>query len=288
MTPSVGDSRNLHPRGTSVFAYDGDNPVEETNASGGVVARYSQGLNIDEPLAMLRSGTTSFYNADGLGSVTSLSNPAGTLAQTYSFDSFGKQTASSGTVTNPFRYTAREFDTETNLYFYRARYYDPQTGRFISEDPIGFDGGDVNVYRYSFNQPVLLIDPSGLTVTCYYNQISGQLTCTDDSTGQQVVNTSGHSGGNQGRCPECVNNPYFQWAHGQGPIPVGNYSISPGYPWNGMQNVLRLTPQPGSSQPAFDRSPGLLIHGDKKNGPPKSASKGCIIVDRSFLKEGHQ
>ena len=41
--------------GTSVFAYDGDNLAEETNASGGVVARYSQGLNIDEPLAMLRS-----------------------------------------------------------------------------------------------------------------------------------------------------------------------------------------------------------------------------------------
>jgi YD repeat-containing protein len=42
--------------GTSVFAYDGDNLVEETNASGTAVARYSQGLNIDEPLAMLRGG----------------------------------------------------------------------------------------------------------------------------------------------------------------------------------------------------------------------------------------
>ena len=40
---------------TSVYAYDGDNLVEETNASGAVVARYSQGLNIDEPFAMLRS-----------------------------------------------------------------------------------------------------------------------------------------------------------------------------------------------------------------------------------------
>jgi hypothetical protein len=47
--------------GTSVYAYDGDNLVEETNAAGGVVARYSQGLNIDAPLAMLRSGTISLY-----------------------------------------------------------------------------------------------------------------------------------------------------------------------------------------------------------------------------------
>jgi hypothetical protein len=80
--------------GTSVFAYDGDNLIEETNASGAVVARYPQGLNIDEPLAMLRSSATSFFNADGLGSITSLTNAAGSLAQTYTFDSFGKQTAS--------------------------------------------------------------------------------------------------------------------------------------------------------------------------------------------------
>ena len=68
--------------GTSIYAYDGDNLVEETNAAGAVVARYSQGLNIDEPLAMLRSGTTSYYQADGLGSLTSLSNTSGALART--------------------------------------------------------------------------------------------------------------------------------------------------------------------------------------------------------------
>jgi RHS repeat-associated protein len=44
----------------------------------------------------------------------------------------------------------------------RARYYDPTTGRFLTEDPIGFSNGDINVYRYSFNGPVNLDDPSGL------------------------------------------------------------------------------------------------------------------------------
>jgi hypothetical protein len=46
--------------GTSIYAYDGINPVEETNASGSVVARYSQGASFDDPLAMLRSGATSY------------------------------------------------------------------------------------------------------------------------------------------------------------------------------------------------------------------------------------
>jgi YD repeat-containing protein len=59
---------------TSVYAYDGDNLAEETNSSGAAVARYAQGLNIDDPLAMLRGGVTSFYNGDGLGSTTSLAN----------------------------------------------------------------------------------------------------------------------------------------------------------------------------------------------------------------------
>ena len=91
-------------------------------------------LNIDEPLAILRSGATNFYNVDRLGTITSLANTSGSLAQTYSFDSFGNPTASSGSLTNWFQYTVREFDTENSLYYYRARYYDASVGRFLKED----------------------------------------------------------------------------------------------------------------------------------------------------------
>jgi RHS repeat-associated protein len=135
--------------------------IEETNSSGTAVARYSQGLNIDEPLAMLRSSTTSYYQADGLGSITSLSSGAGSLTQTYTFDSFGKQTASSGSLTNPFQYTARESDPETGLYYYRARYYDPSVGRFLNEDPRGFVEG-MDFYIYVDDDPLRFIDPFGM------------------------------------------------------------------------------------------------------------------------------
>jgi YD repeat-containing protein len=108
------------PSGTTNYVYDGSNLVEEIDSSGSVLARYTQGLGIDEPIAMLRSGATSFYEADGLGSVTSLSNSSGALANTYTYDSFGNVTASTGILTNPLRYTAREFDTETKLNYYRA------------------------------------------------------------------------------------------------------------------------------------------------------------------------
>jgi hypothetical protein len=67
----------ISPTTTSIFAYDGDYLTETVNSTGGVVAKYSQGMKIDEPLAMLRSSATSYYDADGLGSITSLSETGG-------------------------------------------------------------------------------------------------------------------------------------------------------------------------------------------------------------------
>jgi len=129
-----------------------------------MVARYAQGQNIDEILAMQRGSTTSYYEADGVNSITSLSNTSGALAQNYTYDSFGNTIGSSGSLTNFFRYTGREFDTETNLYDYRARYYDSSTGRFLNPDPLWPYGG-INGFVYALNDPVLWIDPFGYCVS---------------------------------------------------------------------------------------------------------------------------
>jgi len=150
------------PLGTTNYLYDGPNLLEEADSSGNVLARYTQAWKADEPFAELRSGTTSYYEQDGLSSVSSLSNAAGALANTYTYDSYGKVTASTGTLTNPFQYTGREFDQDTGIYFYRARYFDQNAGRFISGDPVGFRGQDINLYRYVKNQPTGFVDPSGL------------------------------------------------------------------------------------------------------------------------------
>jgi len=52
-------------------------------------------------------------------------------------------------------------DLETTHIYIRNRYYNPSTGRFLSEDPIGFAGEDTNLYRYVGNNPVSYRDPSG-------------------------------------------------------------------------------------------------------------------------------
>ena len=97
---------------------------------------------------------------------TSVTNENGTTHEPstrtkYTYDSFGNLTVSTGSITNAFRYTGREWDSETSLYYYRARYYDPAIGRFISEDPTGFRAG-ANFYPYVSGNPLTFNDPTGL------------------------------------------------------------------------------------------------------------------------------
>ena len=116
-----------------------------------------------------------FYHFDGLGSVTSLTDPLGQILESYTYNSYGKPlikdasgtTLQTSSIGNRFMFTAREYDSETGLYYYRARYYDPGIGRFLQRDPLGID--DENTYAYCYNDPVNLIDPYG------YQGISGDI-----------------------------------------------------------------------------------------------------------------
>ena len=88
-----------------------------------------------------------------------------TGGRAYTYDSYGNLTASSGSVAGIRSSTrAGNSDTETGLYYYRARYYDQNSGRFLSEDTIGWSGEDANFYRYASNEPSMFIDPLGNTV----------------------------------------------------------------------------------------------------------------------------
>ncbi|MCP4361914.1 MAG: hypothetical protein GY796_28210, partial [Chloroflexi bacterium] len=68
---------------------------------------------------------------------------------------------SSTVVGNPYLFTGRRYDPESGNYYYRARIYSPALGRFLSTDPMGYAAGDANLYRYTFNNPTNLTDPTG-------------------------------------------------------------------------------------------------------------------------------
>jgi RHS repeat-associated protein len=123
---------------------------------------------------MEKNSAMYYYHADGLGSIVALTNASGSVAQAYTYDSFGNITSGTPTITQPYTYTGREYDPETGLYFYRARYYDPKAGRFLQRDPIGFKGG-INQYVYVSNKPVNFVDPYGLS-ECIWFGFSGDIT----------------------------------------------------------------------------------------------------------------
>ena len=147
------------------FVYDNEDIVAEVDATGVPRALYTHGPGIDEPLAIGRPTGTFLFHADGLGSITSLTDLSGNPVRSYTYDSFGRIVAQSGTLTNPYTYTGRELDPESGLLYYRARYYDPTIGRFLQEDAIG---GLVelpqtlNKYPYVLNDPHNALDPLGL------------------------------------------------------------------------------------------------------------------------------
>ncbi|MBI4619437.1 MAG: RHS repeat-associated core domain-containing protein [Desulfobacterales bacterium] len=103
------------------------------------------------------------YHYNATGSTIAMTNQYQDVVNKYSYDAFGTVMNQQETVPQPFKFVGQHgVMTEQNGFYYmRARYYDPNVGRFISEDPIGFEGGDVNLMVYAYNNPVLLIDPEG-------------------------------------------------------------------------------------------------------------------------------
>ena len=149
-TRTVGSS-------TNTYLYDGLNLIQEQGATS---ADYVFGPGIDEPLAMKRGTQIYYYVVDGLGSVTEVTNASGTVQNAYLYDAWGQTKTQTGSLTNPFTYTARE-QAEASTLYYRARYYQPAVGRFVSEDPIALRGG-LNLYAYVLSSPADDSDPAGL------------------------------------------------------------------------------------------------------------------------------
>ena len=110
--------------------------------------------------------------ADRLGSVRQIVDASGAVMDAVNYDSFGGILRESNPAEGDrFKFTGREYCPELGLYYYRARWYDPAVGRFISQDPIGFQAGDPNVYRYVGNAPGDAKDPKGLDAAISQNDV---------------------------------------------------------------------------------------------------------------------
>ncbi len=156
-----------------------------------------------------------------------------------------------------------------------ARYYDSKVGRFLSEDPIDFDGGS-NFFIYVENDPINFDDPDGLA-RCYISISKGQLICIPDSFSNSAV-TIQVASGNNGDGTKCKNNPDCSHIRERGPIPLGHWHWTRGH--TSKPNGRVLTPSgPWPFAVTYGRD---LIRSHSCENPfgpslgPKFCSEGCV------------
>lgn len=124
-------------------------------------------IGIEDALKPMQDGVAantvqSYYViSDHLGTSQLLANSLGQVVWAGEYTPFGSVSITTNTIDNDFRFPGQYYDSETRLHYNWHRFYDPDTGRYISADPIGLDGG-INLYAYTENNPINLTDPTGL------------------------------------------------------------------------------------------------------------------------------
>jgi RHS repeat-associated protein len=112
------------------------------------------------PLEQVSGADIYYFHHDQLGSTRALTDAAGAVAATYSYDPYGTVSGQTGSVANPFGYAGQYTDPETGFQYLRARYFDSATGQFVTRDPLAAQTG--SPYGYASYNPVNGNDPTGL------------------------------------------------------------------------------------------------------------------------------
>ena len=112
---------------------------------------------------MLKGGVTYRIISDPLGSPVEVVNTTtGAIVEQLSYDTWGNVTQDTNPGFQPFGFAGGLYDADTGLVHFGARDYDPVIGRWTTRDPLGFAGGDTNLYGYVLQDPVNGVDPLGL------------------------------------------------------------------------------------------------------------------------------
>lgn len=154
------------------YLYAGQNEIGCYNAGGELVELRilgtGKGAEIGAAVAIEMQGKIYAPLHDHIGNVVALAEAeTGELAEVYRYSAFGESFLFSGEsaelekARNPWRYASKRTDPETGFVYFGRRYYDPGSNRWITPDPIGFQGGP-NLYAYVLNSPMTHFDLYGL------------------------------------------------------------------------------------------------------------------------------
>ncbi len=153
---------------TENYVYDGQQLIATLNSSGSILHEYFDGPSLDQVFADQSSVSGILWPLeDRTGAardVLEVVNSVPTVVDHRLMSSFGTiGSRTDWSLKYEQFFSGFLWDADTELYYARARWYEPTSGRFLSEDPIGFEGGDPNVSRYSNNDPINNVDRSGLS-----------------------------------------------------------------------------------------------------------------------------
>src|SRR2546423_8749150 len=109
-----------------------------------------------EILSENRGGVVRDYVPDPLGSTVALLDNTQTQTDTFSYWPYGEQRSRTGTTPTPLQFVGTQgyYKDDASMTYVRARYLEKAKTRWATQDPIGYQGGDWNLYRYSNNNPM--------------------------------------------------------------------------------------------------------------------------------------
>jgi RHS repeat-associated protein len=141
---------------------DGLRPIAELGPTGSVTAMFVYASQFRVPDQVIKGATGYRIVSDLQGSVRLVVNTTtGEIVQQLDYDTFGNVTRDTNPGFQPFGFAGGLYDPDTHLVHFGTRDYDAESGRWTAKDPIGFAGGDSNLYTYVGGDPVNRVDPAG-------------------------------------------------------------------------------------------------------------------------------
>lgn len=160
------DGTGIVPPQLTQVTHNGNDTWADFGDVGMLRGRYLHGHGIDVLLGTWNSAEVKWLLCDMIGTVRDF---VGEQIDHSAFSSFGSLlTVTPDISSQRFLFTGREYDAAADLHYFRARHLDSQTGVFKQADPIGFNSGDMNLFRYTFNNPISASDPFGTTAIISY------------------------------------------------------------------------------------------------------------------------
>lgn len=157
-------SRLVNGTDTQTYLYNSQLNLVRVRDVNGYVKDFAYGSKRHVPDLMRYDSNDYRIITDHLGSVREVWDSCGNIVQEMRYDAYGKVIYDSNPGFQPFGFAGGLYDHKTGLVRFGARDYDSVTGRWLSKDPILFEGGDTNLYGFAINDPINFIDPEGEAV----------------------------------------------------------------------------------------------------------------------------